>query len=112
LEAIVNFVAQLDSVHLALPWAAIKFFLQISKGDSERLGAVYDGMEMITNLIGRYAIFEELYLRDVSKASELLKQAIVKLYASMLTYLAEAKRYYGQNTASRLLTDVFLLKGY
>ena len=29
LEKVGDFVAQLDSVHLALPWAAIKFFLQV-----------------------------------------------------------------------------------
>jgi len=29
LEKIGDFVAQLDSVHLALPWACIKFFLQV-----------------------------------------------------------------------------------
>jgi hypothetical protein len=29
LEQIGDFVAQLDSTHLALPWAAIKFFLQV-----------------------------------------------------------------------------------
>ena len=77
LEQIGDFVAQLDSTHLAVPWTAIKFFLQISVGDSQKLGAVYDGIEMITNLIGRYAIFEDLYLRDASKASDLLKQAII-----------------------------------
>jgi hypothetical protein len=29
LENVGDFVAQLDSVHLALPWACIKFFLQV-----------------------------------------------------------------------------------
>ena len=98
LQKIGDFVAQLDSVHLALPWACVKFFLQVeypsvrhgmgliegkqaSAGDSEMLSAVYDGIEMTTNLICRYAIFEDLYLRGTSKASDLLKQAIIKLYA-------------------------------
>jgi hypothetical protein len=79
----------------------------MSVGGSQKLGAVFDSIEMITNLIGRYAIFEDLYLKETSKASDLLKQAIVKLYASMLTYLAEAKRYLGQNTASGFPDPVF-----
>lgn len=70
---------------------------------------MYDGIEMITNLIGRYAIFEDLYLQGTSKASDLLKQAIVKLYASALTYLAEAMRYFGQNTASVFPDMLFCL---
>jgi hypothetical protein len=72
------------------------------------LGAVYDKIEMITNLIGRYAIFEDLYLRESSKASDLLKKAIIKLYASMLTYLAGAKRYYAQNPASTGLQRILV----
>ena len=65
LQKIEDFVAQLDSVHLALPWACIKFFLQVeypsvrhamgliegkqaSAGDSEMLSAVYGGIEMTT----------------------------------------------------------------
>ncbi|CZR51502.1 uncharacterized protein PAC_01379 [Phialocephala subalpina] len=106
LQSIGDFVAQLDPVHLALPWSIIKFFLQVSTGDTERLGAVYDGIEKIANLIGRYAIFEDLYLRETSKASDLLKKVIVKLYSSVLTYLAGAKRYYAQNTAMRVTKNI------
>jgi len=61
------------------------------------------------NLIGRYAIFEELCLREISKASDFLKQAIIKLYASMLTYLAEVKRYYAQKTLSPFANAPFPL---
>jgi hypothetical protein len=68
--------------------------------DSQRLSAVFEGIEMITNIIARYGIFEELYLQETSKASDLLGQSIIKLYASVLTYLAQVKRYYAQNTAS------------
>jgi hypothetical protein len=57
---------------------------------------------MISNLISRYAIIEDLYLRESSEAGDLLEEAITKLYAAVLVYLAEAKRYYEQNTASIL----------
>ncbi|ETS73751.1 hypothetical protein PFICI_14697 [Pestalotiopsis fici W106-1] len=108
LQTIGDLVVQFDSTHLTIPWAAIKFFLAISSSDSQNLSAVFDGLEMITNLISRYKIFEELYLREVSKATELLKQAIIKLYASVLTFLAQAKRYYSQNTASKLWRAISL----
>jgi hypothetical protein len=60
---------------------------------------------MVTSLIGRYAIFEDFYLRETSKASDLIKKAVAKLYASVVTYLANAKRYYAQNTASAFATS-------
>ncbi|RFU27471.1 hypothetical protein B7463_g8880, partial [Scytalidium lignicola] len=106
LQSIGDFVTQFDSAHLALPWSLIKFFLQISTVDSEKLGTVYDRIEMITNLIGRCAIFEDLYLRDSSKASDLFKKAIIKLYVSVLTYLAEAKRFYAQNSATKNILHI------
>ncbi|KUJ19467.1 uncharacterized protein LY89DRAFT_491450 [Mollisia scopiformis] len=112
LESIGDCVAQLDSVHLALPWSVIKFFLQLSTGDNEKLGSVYDQLEKITNLIGRYGIFEELYLEESSKASNLLKKAIVKLYASVLTFLAEAKRYYAQDTAKRMAKNILQISDW
>jgi hypothetical protein len=64
---------------------------------------------MITNLIGRYAIFEELYLREQTKATDILKPAIVKLYASMLTFLAEAKLYYAQKTGVRIVKSTLYI---
>ncbi|KAI0162899.1 hypothetical protein BJ166DRAFT_280797 [Pestalotiopsis sp. NC0098] len=102
LQTLGDYGVQFDPTHLSVPWAAIKFFLTIASIDSLNLSAVFDGLEMTTNLINRYKIFEELYLREVSKASNLLKQAITKLYASVLTFLAQAKRYYSQNTAKRM----------
>ena len=75
--------------------------------DSEKLGVIFDGIEMITNMIGRYAIFEELYLREQTKATDTLKPAIIKLYASMLTFLAEAKHYYAQKTGIRIVKSAF-----
>src|ERR1700760_2569591 len=61
---------------------------------------------MITNMLGIYAIFEELYLRKPTKASGILQKAIIKLYATILTFLAEAKHYYTQKTGIRIVKSV------
>ena len=64
-----------------------------------------EGMELISNLITRYAIFEDLYLQRTSTVVDQLSQSLVNLYAAVLKYLSEARRYYSQNTASAF--DVF-----
>lgn len=70
------------------------------------MGVVFDGIELIVSLIGKYAIFEEIYLQETTPATDILKPAITKLYASILTFLAEAKNYCVQKTGIRILKGV------
>ena len=56
------------------------------------------GLEHISNLITRYAIFENLYLHRVSAARDQLAASIVRLYATVLIYLSKASRYYDRRT--------------
>jgi hypothetical protein len=64
-----------------------------------------DGIELVSNLITRYMIFEELYLQPTivwENADELkgqLTQAIIKLYITVLKCLSRARRYFGRRTA-------------
>ena len=68
--------------------------------DAQRFASVLEGIELITNLISRNALVEGIYLQQSSRAVHLLEPAILVLYTRILTYLAEAKRYYTQSTAS------------
>ena len=73
--------------------------------DSWVFGAMAEGMELVSNLITRYAIFEKLYLRTVTgsveevAAQDQLSQAILKLYIAVLKYLSNARHYYDCHTA-------------
>ena len=62
-----------------------------------------EGVEFVSNLITRSAIFESLYLQVISPATNQVTQSIVNLYAAILRYLSSAKRYYVQNTGSKIL---------
>jgi hypothetical protein len=61
---------------------------------------VIEGLAQIAELICRYAVMEALYIYDASKAATKLERAVVKLYASILGYLAKARQYFEQGTAS------------
>jgi len=65
-----------------------------------------EGMEVITNLIARYAIFEDLYLRQAMTATARLKASLVALYAAILVFLGKGYRYYNQHTATRIAKSV------
>ncbi len=73
-----------------------------------------EGMELVSNLITRYAIFEKLYLGTMTgseadaEGKNLLAQAILKLYIAVLMYLSNAKRYYSRHTAGASICSLIL----
>lgn len=69
-----------DPTHCSLPWAGVRFLLQVSwdtrcrnltdadshevaVSDKQVFGATVEGLETISHLISRYAIFEDLYMQ-------------------------------------------------
>jgi len=54
---------QYDPGHAALPWAAIRFFLQVTVNDVQIYGTMLQSIELISNLLARCAIMERLYLQ-------------------------------------------------
>ena len=73
-------------------------------GDYQIFGAMVEGIQDVANIITRYHIVEQLYLRNsiVTKTGDQLSQCLVNLYAAILKFLFKAKRYYDQGTASTL----------
>ncbi|KAI5804246.1 hypothetical protein DFH27DRAFT_524663 [Peziza echinospora] len=62
-KAVGDTAAQYDPTHASLPWAGIRFLLQALVNDIKVDGSMLEGLSLATNLIVRYAIFEELYVR-------------------------------------------------
>ena len=101
-------VVQYDPGHAALPWAGVRFILQIVVGDIVKFGFVVEGAESIARMIGRYAIFEDIYLRSASAASMELENALVRLYSTILMYQSKAKHFFEQSSAKRIIRSVFV----
>ena len=57
-------------------------------------------MESSANLLARYAIIEKLYIDVESEAKALLENALRKLYATVLSYLAKVKAHLSSSTGS------------
>jgi len=104
-------VIQYDPVHAALPWAAVRFLLQVCRtnmvkwkyivlipeqiavNDHNKFGAVIEGAAWIAELIRKYEIVERLYLQSNSEAIRELEKTLVNFYTWILIYLSKAKRY-------------------
>jgi ankyrin repeat domain-containing protein 50 len=116
-----------DPVHAALPWAGVRFLLQVRVvsdyqrvklmlektvvADSQQMGALLIGLDTITNFINRCRIYEILYLsnRHAEKAGQVsqsclnLEVALVKLYAAMLQFLTSSNVLYDSNVGVRVV---------
>ncbi|KAF2740308.1 hypothetical protein EJ04DRAFT_548375 [Polyplosphaeria fusca] len=99
---------QYDTAHASLPWAGVRFLLQIAVNDISKYASVVEDLARIAELICRFALTEELYLQGTSKAVKELEKAVVKLYAYILSFLSTAKQYLGQGTVKRTLKSAFL----
>lgn len=101
-------VAQYDPGHAALPWAGVRFILQVAISDIVKFDFVVKGVESIARMIGRYAIFEDVYLRRMSKASTELENVLIQLYSTILLYQSKAKSFFDQSSPKRILSSVFV----
>jgi hypothetical protein len=68
-----------------------------------------DGVERITGLISRYAIFEVVYFQNHSSGTNHLKVALTTLYASILEFLDQAYQMSGQSAGKRFMKAAFLI---
>lgn len=101
-------LVQHDPGHAALPWAGVRFILQVAVGDIDKFDFVVEGAESIARMIARYAIYEDIYLRHTSKASVELENALVRLYSTILSYQSKAKSFFDQSSSKRKLRSVFI----
>ncbi|KAF6815907.1 ankyrin repeat domain-containing protein [Colletotrichum musicola] len=80
-------IVQHDPEHAALPWAAVRFLLQIAVSEVELFGALANDCKMMV----RYRAFEGVYLRgSQSEVERTLGDCLVRLYAEVLTQLSYA----------------------
>ena len=59
------------------------------------------GIELVSRLITQYATVETLYLKGSSEIETQLTKALVRLYASILVFLATAKKFFSRGTAGK-----------
>ncbi|KAJ4303119.1 hypothetical protein N0V90_002011 [Kalmusia sp. IMI 367209] len=100
---------QYDTAHASLPWAAIRFILQITVNDVNTFASVIEGLPRIAELIYRFAITEALYIQGTSDVVKELERALVKLYVNILGYLSKAKQYLDQGTANNINNHIDLM---
>jgi hypothetical protein len=119
-DVAVNF----DPVHASLPWAGVRFLLQVCRtsvegslltcakaaiAEHEQNGYLITAAEKLSCLISRGAIHERLYQPGTISEDVLARfdQALVALYVAMLRMIALCHRLLAKNTATRVVHAIF-----
>ena len=93
---------QYDPGHATLPWAAVRFLLQVSINNAEKSQVILEGLERVSNLIVWGTLQEQLRLfRLTSEATTRLGISLEKMYEMILQYSAKVIRF----LANRLLVS-------
>ncbi|RDH36215.1 ankyrin repeat-containing domain protein [Aspergillus welwitschiae] len=101
---VVDAAVQIDPAHAALPWAGVRFLLQLTFMAFETFGVIVEGLEKATRLIARCGILEALVIRNSSATNDAkvgLEEELVKLYSAVLSFICKAKKHYDGSRMSR-----------
>ncbi|KAG6362578.1 hypothetical protein INS49_007670 [Diaporthe citri] len=104
-----DIAVQYDPTHASLPWAAVRFLLQVTVNDIQQYGAMLVDIEVISRLITRYKEFELLHLPRNAPVPPPLDDALTSLYTEVLIYLARAIDVLSERTLLRLAKAPFRL---
>ncbi|KAF3264142.1 hypothetical protein TWF217_003297 [Orbilia oligospora] len=102
-----DIAVQYDPVHAALPWAGVRFMLQMAISNSEARDAILIGTEQVIWMIGRYAAHEKMYLGFNLEFEESLKKSLVNFYGTIIQFLIKSKRFFDRSKIESVAKAVF-----
>ncbi|KAI0415340.1 hypothetical protein F5X98DRAFT_347131 [Xylaria grammica] len=107
-ESVGDIISSFDPVHAALPWAGVKFLVQIVVGDFETYAKMADGLEIISRVTVQVAEVERaMTCSSLTPFGEELSKTIVDIYVKVLKFLASARKFFEKRTGARLIKGVF-----
>jgi hypothetical protein len=88
-------VAMLDPIHAGLPWAGIKILLSIAIADINQMETLVTGMDLALEAANRLRAYF-LYYKQLPNhlTTDNFRKALIKMYAKVLAFLAQAFKVY------------------
>jgi hypothetical protein len=99
-KAVGDIAVQFNSGAASLPWAAVRFLLQVAVNDKQYLEATIEGVETVTQAIATYAAVENLYMDSDFQLHTQIRSKILGLYIHILSFLGESIQYLQHTMAS------------
>ena len=98
----------LSRVFDSTPWI-LKFLIpapKISVNDVQIFGKLSEGLEVVCEIVARYAAIERVYLHQSSSVENLLESSIIALYASILVFFSKCRKYFDLGLAQRIARSI------
>jgi len=100
-KAVGDIAVQFNSGAASLPWAAVRFLLQVAVDDKQYLEATIEGIEIVTQTIATYAAVETLYMDSDFELHTQIRSKVLGLYVHILSFLGESIRYSTNDVTSK-----------
>ncbi|KAK6532746.1 hypothetical protein TWF281_006923 [Arthrobotrys megalospora] len=89
-----DIAVQYDPAHASLPWAGVRFLLQVIVSDFEGREAILIGIETVTRVVTRFTAYEEMYIGAGLQHEDALREGLVGLYVLILRFLIKSKEFF------------------
>ncbi|KAK0276049.1 hypothetical protein LTR91_002398 [Friedmanniomyces endolithicus] len=101
-KSVGDVVANVDPIHVGLPWAGIRLILEVALSDSHQRATLVTGLELSFHISNRLKVYLDTYTRtSPSLASDNFRKSLVNLYAHILRFLGCAIRIQQKSAVSR-----------
>ncbi|KZL79784.1 ankyrin repeat protein, partial [Colletotrichum incanum] len=107
-KAVADVAIQFDPIAAALPWAAVRFFIQTAVQAKTTMHHLLTVVEHITRVASRCQLYEILYLQGGLQrhGAEDLQQSLVDLYRALFRMIAHSYNLLCQGTIKRAFHTV------
>nr|POF13754.1 vegetative incompatibility protein het-e-1 [Quercus suber] len=103
-KSVGDVVANVDPVHVGLPWAGIRMLLEIVGAEHRQMAALLIGMNLAMDTASRLKVYFEFLKRlATTPATEKFEKALVDMYVHVLRFITIAIRTYETSLASRVM---------
>ncbi|KAH6670609.1 hypothetical protein B0J14DRAFT_99850 [Halenospora varia] len=104
-------VAQIDPIHVGIPWAGVCAILTLVLNDTTQHQAALDSLEEVSSLIAKYIAIEDIYVQnhDLNAVSDLntsFETAILKVYSEVLQFQVKAALHFHRPTMARTVSNI------
>lgn len=102
-------VASADPIHAGLPWAGVSLLLQVAVSEKHQMDALMNGVALALSMKNILDVYLQFYQKQPpGMPAKTLENALLELYATILSFLADAIRLTDKSHLARFwkaLTD-------
>jgi hypothetical protein len=108
LKGLGDVAADIDPIHIGLPWAGIRLIMEVVVAGSNQMTALGDGMEYALRVVNELRVYFMSYQKlPPGPATKNLRQQLILLYVRVLRFFAEALRFYSLNKVARAFDAIW-----